>query len=163
GTKYGNVLSDAVKDRDALDSFAHKSLADQQAQLQALTLKKEFTPDEARLYQGMSSAYGTIVKRLDAGDGLALAQELNVIGEPTKLDFSSPDTLKARRREAEIASQHFGVNVSPLTAGELSALSSQLEAAPADQVASLLGALHAGFGDQANVIAGQLSKGNRPE
>jgi len=163
GTKYEEPLQEAIEQFQTVREFVRAPLSDQATALRALTLKEEFTPAELSLYESLSKVHSTVINRLSQGDGLALAEELQVIDTPVPLDLNKPETFAARRRQAEIASNHFGIAVSPLSPGETNNLSAQIEAAPADQVAMLLDTLNKGFGDQATVIAGELSKGKHPE
>jgi hypothetical protein len=74
------------------------------------------------------------------------------------IDPNDPATLAARDHQAKVASQHFGVTVSPLRKEEAEAIGRAYDAADADTAVRLLGTLKDGLGEDAlDLIADDVS------
>ena len=111
-------LAEAVEDRETVATFLRKPLADQAA---ALAGRPETTTRRDLATEGrMQRAHAALVKQIKDGQGLIAAVELGVISELDPLDVSKPEalpeTLRRRALQARMASDHFGVPVTPLLA-----------------------------------------------
>jgi hypothetical protein len=164
GTKLAPALNDAIADREHMAAFNSKPIQERAADWRTLNSQDEYTASDFRRLQKMGKAYLGTVQRLQAGDGLAVAAESGMIGAPSEIDWQAPETLRARARQAELASRGLGVPVSPLTPAEADGLANALDRSTAAATGGLLSSLREGFGrDGANEIAAVLTKGKKPE
>lgn len=167
GTALQAPLIAGVEDGATLRSFSTQSpreraqrLADERRALDAdadatsLDERRRFTRFEnmARIDQRLREAADK--------DSLATAarQGMVTLGP---VDFNDPDTIRARVRKADVATEQTGVRALPFTEPELDTLAEQIEAMNADQRAAMAGTLAQGLGGQrlAPVLAALGQKG----
>ncbi len=116
------------------------------------------TGTEAKFYSLLESSHKKTVEALKT-DPLSFAIRQKVIPAPPPLNLNEPATMQARSYLAGVASQRYGVPVSPLSDDEAAALKTSLETAPADAQAAMLRRLSGGFDPgQVKAIAGQLAR-----
>lgn len=161
GTIHETPLSEAIEDRAHVHEFMREPLAEQSAELQArpetITRRALATEDRKR------RAHDALRRDIATGHGLPAAAELDVIEAVDPVNLSEPESLRRRTIQADIASQHFGVRISPLLPAEADAIAKEIDQAPADQTTAMLAGLREGLGREGALsLVGQLAD-KRPE
>lgn len=154
GTELQAPLLNAVEDLSALQAFSRLPPAERRERLadERRALDADVDADTAgelrRLDRFESlAAIDSRLREAAGKDALATAARQGTVNlEP--VDFNDSDTIRARVRLADVATEQTGVRALPFTADELDALAEQVGAMNADQRAALAGTLADGLGGQ---------------
>lgn len=158
GSEYEGALKEANEDRAAVAAFVKLPGREQVAQLRGLAQAETADRRTIDRTRRLERAHGNIVRAIRGDQGLALAADLGVIRPLQGVMLDNPASLRARVAQAEVASAHFGVPISPLTKDETEAFAANLAQQPSEEAVQTLATLRAGFGESgALAVAGSLA------
>lgn len=122
-------LTQRLMSVDKLSNFSVLPASDRS---QMLTAAQTGQLDDVGEYDSMARVNAAINKQA-IENGYQLGIQQGII-KPIALDVNNPDTLLARVKQADALSEHYGVDVSPITDGEAQSISNMIdEAATVDE------------------------------
>ena len=113
----------SVEDIDEISFYGKATAVDRREKISTLQASGDL--DDYSKWKQLKEADARITKAAQK-DGYALASKQGII-EPTPLDYKEPATFKAREQQAQLLSQHYGVEVSPFTDEEVKQLVASVE------------------------------------
>lgn len=156
GTKLEDPLREAEEDADAMASFNAAPLPEQRAAIRDMQAQDTASARDVRLSDRMARAYTGHVRAVKA-DPIGYGAELGLY-DLAEIDLNDPSTLKARQRQARLASEHFGVKVPAFRPAEITALKESVDDMSPDQAASMFRSLYQGLGEETAIeTAGQIA------
>lgn len=149
GTELAEPLGEAVEDRETVQEFTRKPVAEQAAELRRMVTAETTDRRTLARQQRMARAHAGLRKEIEDGNGLIAARDIGLITDLGAVDLQDVASLQRRASQARVASVALGVPVQPLLPDEVDMISDQLDKVPADAVTGILASLRAGLGEDA--------------
>lgn len=149
GTELAPKLVAAHKVADDVAKFNTYSPVEKQAAVEALKAKGRKTGVIAARIDALEKNLYHTRNELSKGNGLGLASEQGVIGQLPPLAYDVPELLQERKFMAQMASEHYGQDVSPITESEAELLVGELDSMFTTDRVTRLGTMVAAWGEQA--------------
>lgn len=157
GTKHEPKFIEARTEKRVFGHFNQMPTALQEEYLRELSTGPK-TGSQAQLHTKLQTAHQRAKAALK-DDPLTFAVRARVIPPLPPLDLDNPETLRVRSSLAGIASERYGVPVSPLTDDETEQLRNNLQQMPPDGKVRAFRGLRAGLDDRGiKEIASKLAK-----
>lgn len=157
-TKKAKELQTAIRNKKVTSTFAGMNTLQMDNSLRELK-KNATTKEDLDLIKTLENLKDKAETQITA-DPLAFALDHGVVDDET-LDFNKPESVAARKTQAKIVQEKYGLSYTPLlTKAETKTLSNTLERSNAAERAAIVSTLAENFGDDASSVFADIAPKN---